>query len=63
MTQHQTTYMSVPQVARALEVDRRTVVRLIDKGQLEAIRFGRAYRIKRASYDQLVEQSTIRRSA
>lgn len=58
-----TTYLSVPEAARLLEVDRRTVIRLIDAGKLDTIRFGRAYRIRRASFDRMIQDSAVRRTA
>ena len=58
-----TTYLSVPEAARLLEVERRTVLRLIDAGKLDAIRFGRGYRIRRASFDRMIQDSAVRRTA
>lgn len=42
---HQGRYVSATLLASYLDVDRRTIVRMIQHGSLEGIRVGRAYRI------------------
>jgi excisionase family DNA binding protein len=42
--------MTVAEVATGLRVSKMTIYRLIQAGQLETIRVGRAFRVKTASY-------------
>lgn len=42
-------FMSTARVARMLDVSSHTVVRLIERGQLEAVKVGAQWRVKRDS--------------
>lgn len=44
-------YLTVDEVATDLRLSKMTVYRLIDKGQLPAIRVGRSFRILREQYE------------
>lgn len=42
--------LTVAEVARALRVSKMTIYRLIDAGELQAIRVGRSYRVPESAY-------------
>lgn len=44
----------VPEVAAALSISSKTVWRMVDAGELPAIRFGRAVRIPRAAVAEYI---------
>lgn len=50
-------FVTPSQVANFLLISRMTVWRMIKSGDLEAVRVGRQYRIRRRSFDDLVERS------
>lgn len=53
MTEHE--LMTVAEVAAWLRTSKMTVYRQIQLGVLDAIRVGRAYRVKRASVQRLID--------
>lgn len=55
----QSKFVTVAEVAGELRVSNMTVYRLIQAGQLPAVRVGRSYRIRAADFDRyLAEQYT-----
>ena len=50
--------MTVQQVAAYLVIHKRTVHRLVDSGQLRALRLGRQIRFRRADVDALLTPAT-----
>lgn len=55
-TEHE--FMTVAEVAEALRVSRRTVIRMIKAGALDAVQPGRDYRIRTASYKAWLASQT-----
>jgi excisionase family DNA binding protein len=51
-------YLSAEGVATALGVSRRTIHRLVDAGELSALRVGRQRRIPQSELDAFVERHT-----
>lgn len=49
-------FMTVGEVARGLRVSNMTVYRLVNSGQLSAVRVGRSYRIREGDVRRYVEQ-------
>ncbi|HVF54102.1 MAG TPA: helix-turn-helix domain-containing protein [Actinomycetota bacterium] len=49
-------FMTVAEVARQLRVSNMTVYRLVNSGQLAAVRVGRGYRIRRDDVAKYLEQ-------
>jgi len=49
-------YVTVAEVARALRVSNMTVYRLIQSGELAALRVGRSYRINEADLDRFLAE-------
>lgn len=47
--------LTVDEVAEVLRTSKMTIYRQIKKGTLDAIRVGRAYRVKRASLQALLD--------
>jgi excisionase family DNA binding protein len=50
--------MTVAEVAALLRLSKMTIYRLMDKGQLPALRVGRSFRIPRESVQALLDGST-----
>ena len=50
--------LTVPQVAAELQVTAQTIRNWIDHGTLPAVRIGRAFRVKRADVDALLERAS-----
>ena len=50
--------LTVPQVAAELQVTAQTIRNWIDHGTLPAVRIGRAFRVKRADLDALLERAS-----
>lgn len=50
--------LTVPQVAAELQVTAQTIRNWIDHGTLPAVRIGRAFRVKRADVDALIERAS-----
>jgi excisionase family DNA binding protein len=50
--------LTVSEVAAMLRLSKMTIYRLMDKGQLPALRVGRSFRIPRESVRLLVEESS-----
>ena len=51
-----TRFMTVAEVARALRVSNMTVYRLVNSGQLDAVRVGRSYRIREGDLQRYLAQ-------
>lgn len=51
--------LDIDQVAEYLGVSRRTVVRIVNRGELPAFRVGRALRFKLADLEAYMEQQRI----
>lgn len=49
-------FMTVGEVARQLRVSNMTVYRLVNSGQLAAVRVGRSYRIRQSDVVKYLEQ-------
>jgi excisionase family DNA binding protein len=49
--------LTVPQVAKAFQVTAQTIRNWIDQGVLPAVRVGRAFRIRRADVDALLDRA------
>jgi len=49
-----TRFLTVGEVAAALRVSNMTVYRLINAGELPAVRVGRSFRLREEDYDQFV---------
>ncbi len=55
----ESSFVTVAEVARLLRVSNMTVYRLVQGGQLPAVRIGRSYRIREADVDRyLADQYT-----
>lgn len=52
----QARFLTVSEVAKALRVSNMTVYRLVNSGQLSAVRVGRSYRIRAADVESYLEQ-------
>ena len=50
--------LTVPQVAAVFQVTAQTIRNWIDHGTLPAVRIGRAFRVKRADVDALLERAS-----
>lgn len=50
--------LTVPQVAAELQVTAQTIRNWIDHGTLPAVRIGRAYRVRRADVDALLDRAS-----
>ncbi len=51
----QARFLTVSEVARVLRVSNMTVYRLVNSGQLGAVRVGRSYRIREADVQRYLE--------
>lgn len=49
------TYMTVPEVAEILRVSKMTVYRMVHRGDIEAIRVGRSFRIPAAEVRRVLK--------
>ena len=54
-------FLTVEQVAEALQVHWQTVLNYIKSGKLEALRLGKGYRISQESLNEFVKQNSISR--
>lgn len=52
-----TTFLTVAEVAATLRVSKMSVYRLIHSGELEAVRFGRSFRVTRKALDIYLKTS------
>jgi len=52
-----TTFLTVAEVASTLRVSKMSVYRLIHSGELEAVRFGRSFRVTRKALDAFLKDS------
>lgn len=48
-------FLSVEEVAKMLRVNKRTVYRLVEKGEIPAFKFGKLWRIDQAKLEDLFE--------
>ncbi|MEA2451853.1 MAG: hypothetical protein QOG04_563 [Actinomycetota bacterium] len=48
--------MTVSEVAKGLRVSNMTVYRLVNSGQLDAVRVGRSYRIRETTVQRYLDQ-------
>lgn len=51
-----TRFLTVAEVARTLRVSNMTVYRLVNSGQLDAVRVGRSYRIREGDLQRYLAQ-------
>jgi excisionase family DNA binding protein len=49
-------FLTVSEVAKTLRVSSMTVYRLVNSGQLDAVRVGRSYRIRESDLQRYLEQ-------
>ena len=56
-------YVSVEQVQEQLSVSRDTVDRLIDKGQIQAVKIGKCVRVSVESLEQYLKTHTLDKRA
>jgi excisionase family DNA binding protein len=49
-------FLTVSEVAKGLRVSNMTVYRLVNSGQLEAVRVGRSYRIREITVQRYLDQ-------
>ena len=56
-------YYSVREIAEAFRVSKMTINRMIQRGDLAAIRFGKQFRIPRAEVERLTAEGTAARIA
>jgi excisionase family DNA binding protein len=49
-------FVTVAEVARELRVSNMTVYRLVQSGQLPAVRVGRSYRIRSSDFDRYLSE-------
>lgn len=52
--------LTINEVAKRLNISRNTVVSLIKKGQIKAIKIGDQYRIPKEQFDQFITASEVR---
>lgn len=57
MTAERPAYYTADEVAQELRVTPRTILRLIERGDLRAVRVGKQYRIPRESLEAFLKQS------
>ncbi len=50
-------FLSIEDAAKLLDVDYKTIYKLVRSGEIPAARIGRVYRIKRADFDEFFERS------
>ncbi len=50
-------FLSIEDAAKLLDVDYKTIYKLVRSGEIPAARIGRVYRIKRADLDEFFERS------
>jgi len=55
--------LTVPQVADRFQVTAQTIRNWIDQGVLPAVRVGRAFRVRRADVDELIERASAQSAA
>ena len=53
-------FLTVAEVAATLRVSNMTVYRLINAGQLSAVRIGRSFRLRQEDLDQFLDSQVIR---
>lgn len=49
----ETKYLTIEEVAKRLRVNKRTVYRLAEKGEIPAFKFGKSWRIDQAKLEEL----------
>jgi excisionase family DNA binding protein len=54
--QDQGRFLTVSEVAKGLRVSNMTVYRLVNSGQLDAVRVGRSYRIRETTVQRYLDQ-------
>ncbi|POH60714.1 helix-turn-helix domain-containing protein [Arthrobacter glacialis] len=52
-------YLTILEVAQQLRVSKMTVYRLVQTHEIEAVRFGRLYRVPQEALDVYIERSAI----
>ena len=57
------TLLTCKQVATVLSISPRTVLRLIDRGELRSVRIGGSVRVRLSDVDTLVEAGTVQNDA
>ncbi len=59
MRKHMQQYVTVGEIAKEMRVSWKTVVRLIQSGELPAIKFGRSYRVLKSDYQEYLRKQHI----
>ncbi|MHA7306311.1 helix-turn-helix domain-containing protein [Arthrobacter sp. TMN-49] len=52
-------FLTIDEVAQQLRVSKMTVYRLVQTHEIEAVRFGRLYRVPQEAVDAYIERSAI----
>lgn len=56
-------FLTVEQVANALQVHWQTVLNYIKSGRLEALQLGKGYRISQKALDKFIEENSVHRKS
>jgi excisionase family DNA binding protein len=51
--------LTVPQVAKLLQLSERQIFRLIDAGELATVRIGRSLRIQRSALEEFIQNNRV----
>ncbi|WP_104091195.1 helix-turn-helix domain-containing protein [Arthrobacter sp. GMC3] len=52
-------FLTIAEVAAAIRLSKMTVYRLVQSHEIEAVRFGRQYRVSETAVDQYIERSAL----
>ncbi|MBT8160550.1 MULTISPECIES: helix-turn-helix domain-containing protein [Arthrobacter] len=52
-------FMTIAEVAEALRVSKMTVYRLVNSHAIQAVRFGRSYRVPESAVEDYIEHATV----
>lgn len=52
-------YLTVDEIASTMRVAKMTVYRMIKRGELPSVRFGRSFRVSRAEFDAYVAKAAV----
>ena len=53
------TMLSVKEIAKMLSVSKRTIQRMVKRGDLDAIRVGGQIRVRRSALDQMLRECSV----